>query len=483
MAVNVYPAPSSGAAFPGAGSLVASAYTADPWYSTTLSAGTYMFYGVAQGTPTNLRNSNSSTVTNYAANDYDFGGTLPGEANFSYHAYDQAYAQNIPSGTPSVFKLTTTATVVFGSSWKYTNSAPGEWSFYIGNPQIHSNGYPGLTGQTAHDYLVVRGYNRDGQGHKFGWVKNPGPNAISARNGTVATYSLTTDNGQYPSVLAYYGSKFWVMYSPTRDTNKFFSSTNGSTWSGHITITGFTSTPNDMHYVSGISSPSMSYVIVGDGGAGATTTNTIVASTDGLTWATRTSVAQPQYGVTYGASKWVVVGEAGSIQSSTDGITWTSRTSPQTLTAWTVVRWNATAGVFFASGNMTANGYVNAAISTDGITWTGVNVSASTPPSFTEFDTTPAGQQRANFNMGMAELQVYNGYFMGRWDGRLSISSNGTNWNTVQKTHSNMTQAMWVSPTYGVTTMTVRYARDNFNGMMVGYSQPSAYQVYASTVV
>jgi len=55
---------------------------------------------------------------------------------------------------------------------------------------------------------------------------------------------------------------------------------------------------------------------------------TILTSTDGTTWTSKTSGTDEHlYGVTYGNSTFVVMGDNGTILTSTDGTTWTSRTS------------------------------------------------------------------------------------------------------------------------------------------------------------
>ena len=72
------------------------------------------------------------------------------------------------------------------------------------------------------------------------------------------------------------------------------------------------------------------YVAVGDNG-------TILTSTDGTTWTSRTSgTSNFLYGVTYGNSTFVAVGHYETILTSSDGTTWTSRTSGRTNSSgWT----------------------------------------------------------------------------------------------------------------------------------------------------
>ena len=63
------------------------------------------------------------------------------------------------------------------------------------------------------------------------------------------------------------------------------------------------------------------YVSVGENG-------TILTSSDGTTWTSRTSgTSNNLVGVTYANSTFVVMGASGTILTSSDGTTWTSRTS------------------------------------------------------------------------------------------------------------------------------------------------------------
>jgi hypothetical protein len=57
-------------------------------------------------------------------------------------------------------------------------------------------------------------------------------------------------------------------------------------------------------------------------------TQTILTSSDGISWTSRTSgTTNYLIGVTYANSTFVAVGYYGSIVTSSDGISWTSRTS------------------------------------------------------------------------------------------------------------------------------------------------------------
>ena len=58
---------------------------------------------------------------------------------------------------------------------------------------------------------------------------------------------------------------------------------------------------------------------------------TILTSSDGTSWTSRTSgITNDIWGVTYGNSTFVMVSYGGDILTSSDGISWTSRTSGTT---------------------------------------------------------------------------------------------------------------------------------------------------------
>ncbi|MES2696536.1 MAG: hypothetical protein V4773_23910, partial [Verrucomicrobiota bacterium] len=97
----------------------------------------------------------------------------------------------------------------------------------------------------------------------------------------------------------------------------------------------------------------------------------IMTSTDGITWATNDTIANSVNAqlrdVAYGNGTWVISGFGGArFMSSTDGATWTQRAAPGTGIPGKIA-FGAGRFVSTASGN---TGYT----STDGITWTSVNV-------------------------------------------------------------------------------------------------------------
>ena len=78
---------------------------------------------------------------------------------------------------------------------------------------------------------------------------------------------------------------------------------------------------NELNTTKSIKYVAVKYVAVGAGG-------TILTSSDGISWTSRTSgTSQPLTGISYGGSTFVAVGASGTILTSSDGTSWTSRTS------------------------------------------------------------------------------------------------------------------------------------------------------------
>jgi hypothetical protein len=98
------------------------------------------------------------------------------------------------------------------------------------------------------------------------------------------------------------------------------------------------------------------FVVVGEAG-------TIISSADGVTWSGQTSgTAQILTGISYGNSNFVAVGASGTIISSADGSTWSSQTSgtAQSLT-----------GITYGNSLFVAVGNAGTVLtSADGSTWT-----------------------------------------------------------------------------------------------------------------
>ncbi len=105
----------------------------------------------------------------------------------------------------------------------------------------------------------------------------------------------------------------------------------------------------------GVAYGNSTFVIVGQGG-------TILTSSDGITWTSRSGTSSHLYGVSYTNSTFMAVGESGTILTSSDGITWTLRTSGTSSLLRGVIYGNST---FVAVGDL---GTI--LTSSDGTSWT-----------------------------------------------------------------------------------------------------------------
>lgn len=127
--------------------------------------------------------------------------------------------------------------------------------------------------------------------------------------------------------------------------------------------------------INGITYGGSTFVVVGNSGRLATSTN-------GVTWTSRTSNFSTTNinKVTYGSSTFVAVGDGGKLNTSTDGITWTTRTSGFGTTSH-ILSVRYLNNTFLTAGQAGIVGN-----STDGITWTtrqlGLNTEACLDTSY-----------------------------------------------------------------------------------------------------
>ena len=125
-------------------------------------------------------------------------------------------------------------------------------------------------------------------------------------------------------------------------------SSDGTTWTSRTSGTSET--------IRAITYANSTFVVVGFSG-------TILTSSDGTTWTSRTSgTSNKLLGVTYASNTFVAVGKDGTILTSSDGTTWTSRTSGTS---------NDFNGVTYANSTFVAVGSSGTILtSSDGTTWT-----------------------------------------------------------------------------------------------------------------
>jgi hypothetical protein len=87
----------------------------------------------------------------------------------------------------------------------------------------------------------------------------------------------------------------------------------------------------------------------------------IMTSSDGVSWTT-SGTTNVLYGIAYGNSTYVAVGDQGMIITSSDGASWTSRTSGT---------WNSLYGIAYGNNTYVAVGYDGTIVtSSDGMNWT-----------------------------------------------------------------------------------------------------------------
>lgn len=166
------------------------------------------------------------------------------------------------------------------------------------------------------------------------------------------SYNLDMLPGNRLSRVCNDGSGTWVAVGVS---NTIVRSTDGITW---------TSIPNGASVVNltGIAFGNSVFVATASDG-------NVFTSSNGTSWTERTTGAADQLlDVVFGGSLFVAVGGSGQIYTSSNGISWTARTSPSIQT-WTGVAYSGSQ--FMIVGNPSGNPYIPTAYSSDAITWTG----------------------------------------------------------------------------------------------------------------
>ena len=109
------------------------------------------------------------------------------------------------------------------------------------------------------------------------------------------------------------------------DYGKISKTTNaGSSWDNMTTGLSPYTAPSGSLSLRGVAFGNSTFVAVGQSG-------TILTSTDGETWTSRTSgTSNYLYDIAFGNSTFVAVGQSGTILTSTNGTSWTTRTSGTT---------------------------------------------------------------------------------------------------------------------------------------------------------
>lgn len=174
---------------------------------------------------------------------------------------------------------------------------------------------------------------------------------------TSRTVSAADAGTEFNSVQ-YFNSKYYLFgVYDTTDGTPVYSSTDLVTWAA-VSDTNSVLGKMEGYQLNGAILANNKYYFVGN------SSYIVEANSSFSTWTTRTSAHTGNiFGITYGVSTLVAVGQGGQLQTSTDGTTWTSRTSTFGTTAINKVAFgNST---FVAVGNAG-----QARTSTDGVTWT-----------------------------------------------------------------------------------------------------------------
>jgi hypothetical protein len=210
----------------------------------------------------------------------------------------------------------------------------------------------------------------------YRWVavgNGSGTNTIATSPDGITWTAVSNSNSIFSSGygVAWNGT-LWVAVGNGSGTNAIATSPDGITWTGLGTSIFSTygrgvafnnARPQSITY------PRNLTVAVGSG------TNTIIYSTDGITWTpsnNSTSIFTVGYGVAWNGTLWVAVGQGtNTIATSPDGITWTAVSNSTSIfsTQCNGVAWNGS--IFVAVGK----GTNSIAYSYDGITWTGLGTS------------------------------------------------------------------------------------------------------------
>ena len=187
-----------------------------------------------------------------------------------------------------------------------------------------------------------------------------GNNTITLTSLSYGTYSECTiivkdSGGNASNTLAITSFTVLPNFIAVGTSGTILTSTNGTTWTSKTSdIFSDNGTSNtDTH--NGVTYGNSTFVTVGF--------STISTSLDGTTWTSRTSgISYNLNGVIYGNSTFVAIGDSGTILTSSNGTTWTSRTSGISYNLNDITYGNSTFVATGSSGTILT--------SSDGSTWT-----------------------------------------------------------------------------------------------------------------
>lgn len=220
-----------------------------------------------------------------------------------------------------------------------------------------SSRVPNMTFQTS------IAYGKDGSGNNIFVVCGQTGNSVVTSSDGI-TWTGRSNAFQNNTFSVVYANNKWVVFGYSNASQGFITSTDGYNWSNFTSLSLSFTMISSLSNISSQTYTKPTFVAVGQGG------NTIVGSTNGLSWSSgpyQTPFTTAGYGVAWNGSQWVAVGSGGNtIAYSANGLQWTGIGTTALTTDGRSVKWIN--NKWFATGT-SANSIVQ---STNGITWTGV---------------------------------------------------------------------------------------------------------------
>jgi hypothetical protein len=227
-------------------------------------------------------------------------------------------------------------------------------------------------------FIAVSSLSTGGSTAYANYTTNNGINWSVPSTSLNVTGSITWNSITFSSSL----NRFVAVGTSASNNNVMYSNNNGINWT-------LSTTPiNNITYNSITWSSSLNlFVAVGS-------SNSIMRSSDGITWIASTSPVNNTWSSVTWSSKLglfiavpSVAGSGGSLQrliTSTDGITWVSRDISVLIPSiiWNSVTWSQELRIFIAIGTNSGTAGLNAMTSPDGINWYIRNTGTSTSHTF-----------------------------------------------------------------------------------------------------
>ncbi|CAM3552966.1 MULTISPECIES: cadherin-like beta sandwich domain-containing protein [Saccharibacillus] len=216
---------------------------------------------------------------------------------------------------------------------------------------------------------------------------------MAGKASAASSWTAVTSNTTVPIYKIHYGNGLWVA---SAENGKVLTSPDGSSWTERTVDAGYTSSFLNVTYGGG------QWVLVGN-------TGTVYTSSDAVNWTNR-SISTPDNlsAIAYGNSTYVIAANLGSVYVSADAITWSK--VPAGSADLLAIAYGS--GSFVAAGS---DG--NAYRSSDGISWANRGPAAGGSPIYS--------------------VKFLNGSFYATSDGKISVSANGSSWNSYTLSDAN----------------------------------------------